>query len=383
MSRTDCRHFNGYKPCGKNEECSSSCPFLDVPQSYILVVHLEAMGAVLRATSILPALKRKFPSSHITWVTQAPSHLLLENNPFIDRVLTTKEDGLLVLSALEFDFAFAIDKSLKSAGVLRHARFDYVYGFQVDARSGAILPATPAAEELWQLGLSNKKKFFENEKAETQLMIEALELGPFRRDEYQLALSEKELVEADGRRRQWGGSGKTIIGINSGCSGVIQYKKLSIEMHRKIIDEISKNLNAEIVLLGGKEDSERNREIGEGLRVHQSPTERGLRDGLVSVEACDLVLSGDSLGMHMAIALKKWVVAWFGPTCEQEIDLYDRGVKLLSPATCRPCWKRVCHKTPLCGDLVVIDEVLKALREGENWLKKCSSSKRPLSVTYC
>ena len=47
------------------------------------------------------------------------------------------------------------------------------------------------------------------------------------------------------------------------------------------------------------------------------------------MNACDIVVSGDSLGMHMAIGLKKWVVAWFGPTCHQEIDLYDRGAKFL------------------------------------------------------
>ena len=49
---------------------------------------------------------------------------------------------------------------------------------------------------------------------------------------------------------------------------------------------------------------------------------------------CDVVISGDSLGMHMAIALSKHVVAWFGPTSPQEIDLYDRGVKLLADRLC-------------------------------------------------
>ena len=34
--------------------------------------------------------------------------------------------------------------------------------------------------------------------------------------------------------------------------------------------------------------------------------------------------------MHMAIALRKHAVAWFGPTSAPEIDLYNRGVKLVS-----------------------------------------------------
>ena len=43
----------------------------------------------------------------------------------------------------------------------------------------------------------------------------------------------------------------------------------------------------------------------------------------------DVVVCSDTLGMHLAIALKKKIVVLFGPTCPQEIDLYGRGVKAL------------------------------------------------------
>ena len=43
----------------------------------------------------------------------------------------------------------------------------------------------------------------------------------------------------------------------------------------------------------------------------------------VTVAACDMVVSGDTLGMHMAIARGKFVVAWFGLSCAQEIDLFE------------------------------------------------------------
>src|SRR5690606_3919172 len=107
-----------------------------------------------------------------------------------------------------------------------------------------------------------------------------------------------------------------------------------------------------IVLLGGREDREDHVEIARQTSVILSPTDRGLRDGLISMGACDLVFSGDSLGLHMAIALRKWVVAWFGPTCEQEIDLYGRGVKLRTKAHCSPCWKRDCQQPVMCYDQV-------------------------------
>jgi heptosyltransferase-2 len=379
---TSCRHFSGYKPCTKNSACDADCASKSVPSVYLLVVHLGAIGAVVRATSLLNAIKRKYPGSHITWVTDAPSDQLLRNHPRIDRVLTTKAEDLLGLSSLEFDVALVIDKSLKAAGVLKHTRADLVYGFKTDPRGGAILPATAAAEELWQLGLNNAKKFFENQKAETQLMVEALELGPFQRDEYNLSLTSLEMAEAARRRAAWSPNHQPVIGLNTGCSAVIPFKKLSVAFHRQLIQALQNRFQARVVLLGGPEDTERNQQIAYGMSVVQSPTAAGLRDGLISVASCDLVVTGDSLGMHMAIALQKYVIAWFGPTCAQEIDLYDRGEKIQSKAPCAPCWNRVCDKSTMCYDQVSLDEIMDALQRGFEQCQPTSSSKQPFSEIF-
>jgi heptosyltransferase-2 len=95
--------------------------------------------------------------------------------------------------------------------------------------------------------------------------------------------------------------------------------------------------------------------------VISSPCNQGLRDGIVSMATCDLVISGDSLGMHIAIALKKFVIAWFGPTVANEIELYGRGVKVMSQAECGPCWKRHCQKEIMCYDLVPLEEIIKSI----------------------
>lgn len=375
MAEVKCRHFTGYKPCGLHTQCDASCPKRDIAEERILIVHLEALGAVLRSTALLGAIKRRYPRSHITWVTKKPADALIANLPAVDRILTTTPEGLLALSALEFDIAFCIDKSLTASGVLKSTSVKKVFGFVADAKTGAIVPATSAAEELWQIGLSDQKKFFENKKTENQLVCEALEL-PYARDPYQVSLTESERELALKRRNEWAPHGEVIIGFNTGCAANIPYKKLSVPMHRELIQRLSGRPGVRLVLLGGPEDTERNREIGAGLNVIQSPTEKGLRDGLCSVEACDIVVTGDSLGMHMAIAFQKWVVVWFGPTCAHEIDLYDRGVKVLSSAPCGPCWKRSCNKSPMCYDLVEVDAILAGI-------EKCNLFSKPhLSATY-
>ncbi|MGE0526810.1 MAG: glycosyltransferase family 9 protein [Bdellovibrionales bacterium] len=379
MQEIHCRHFNGYKPCGKSDVCSrGTCTSYQSVHERILMVHLGALGAVLRSTSLLAAIKRKYPRSHITWITKAPAHHLLQGLNSIDRVLTLDPEDLLSLSALHFDLAFVIDKSLVAEGLLRRCGADEVRGFRADA-SGAIVPANSQARELWEIGLSNQKKFFINTKTEQHLVHEALALGPYTRDEYQIALSTAEIQQVESRRRQWSPEGAPIIGINTGCSGVLPAKRLSVEGHRALISKIlrdSRFAGCSLVLLGGPEDTERNELMAKGLPVTLSPTTRGLRDGLASVAACDLVMTGDSLGMHMAIGLKKWVVAWFGPSCAQEVDLYGRGEKVRTLAPCSPCWKRVCQQPVMCYDQVDFDHCMTALSEGLCWL---TSSSKPHS----
>lgn len=335
------------------------------------MVHLEALGAVLRSTALLPAIRRKFPNAHLTWVTQKPAQQLLMNNPYIDRVLTTTPDDLLQLSALEFDIGLVVDKGLKAAGVLKQTTVDYVYGFTVDAHHGAVVPATEAARELWEIGLSDTKKFFENKKPETQLAHEALELGPWKRDEYVVQLTEAEKRESRRRRSEWSNQGRAfVVGLNTGCSGTILAKRLTVEFQREVISRLALLPNVRVVLLGGPEDTLRNQRIGHKLSVIQSPTDQGLRDGLISVDACDAILSGDSLGLHMGIALQKWVVGWFGPTCAHEIDLYGRGRHIQTLASCSPCWKRSCDKPTMCYDMVSIDALLAALLEAPSYRER-------------
>jgi heptosyltransferase-2 len=220
-----------------------------------------------------------------------------------------------------------------------------------------------------------------NKKSEIQLVHEALELGDYHRDDYNLPLSTIEEKVMLARKLTWTFEpSQPIIGFNTGCSDVIPYKKWTVDFHRQLITALTNMGYKNLVLLGGPEDEERNRQIADGLPVLMSDCRSGLRDGLTSVAACDIVISGDSLGMHMAISQHKQVLAWFGPTCAHEIELYGRGEALLSKASCSPCWKRSCNKDLMCYDQVPISDVIEAVkRSEEKWKNQYSSSRLPFS----
>ena len=383
MKELSCRHFSGYKPCDRSQSCSRlHCQAFDEIQENILVVHLGALGAVTRSTALLPALKRKHPRSRIVWVTESPAHHILKNIPMIDHVICLSDLQRHPLTSLKYSKAYCIDKSLTAVRATDEFEVDQILGFSADRISGAIIPANDSAKELWEIGLSNQIKFFENLKTENQLVFEALELGEYLREDYQIFLSQAELAEASMRRKFWlDESAEVIIGINVGCSNVIPYKKLSLQSQRKLVQAIGRRFGnkAQIVLLGGKEDLELAEEIAKNHEVVVSAMDQGLRDGMISLSACDLIVTGDSLGLHLGVGFKKWVVAWFGPTCSVEIDLYDRGVKVQSDVKCSPCWKRNCSQPVMCYDQVPLADLMKGIEQGVTW--KSLSSKQPFQET--
>ena len=50
----------------------------------ILIIKLDAVGDVLRTTSLLHALKKQYPASHISWLTKENAKNIFKNNKFVD-----------------------------------------------------------------------------------------------------------------------------------------------------------------------------------------------------------------------------------------------------------------------------------------------------------
>ncbi len=364
--KQDCRLFTGYKPCHHKRSCRQ-CPHYDRVTSSIALISLEALGAVLRSTCLLPALKRHHgPKSSITWITSPGAVPLLAHNPLIDRVIPFRADLLPALGAMEFDALYCVDKSLEAGGLAHLMKAPVKKGFGMDVL-GRIIPLNPEADYQYGVGLDDDLKFFKNTKPETQQITESMGLT-WLRDPYVLELTPDEKAEARRERSRLGPA--PVLGFNTGCSYLYPYKKLTVPMSIQMVQSWRQEgqpwSQSPVLLLGGPEDRERNLEIkshfSQDPLVILTPTNEGLRRGLLWMDVADAVFSGDSLGMHMGIALKKPVLAWFGVSCVQEIDLYDRGVKVVTEATCAPCWKKSCDKTVKCYDLISFDRVREGMK---------------------
>ncbi len=362
----DCKLFTGYKPCVPNKLCEGCHDRIPLG-TRILVVNLDALGTVLATTAQLPALKRAYPQSHITWITRKSGLTLFENNPLVDHLVEWNDENRMVLLQQKFELALNADKSRPAAAFTNMVTAEVKRGFGLN-ENGAIVPLNAGAEYGFRLGVDDRFKFRENTRSGNDVLAEAWEI-PYQRDEYVLRLSPHELYECARWRSELGlEEAALVIGFNTGCSENFSLKKLAIETQAAAIRQIAAEMpEAKIILLGGREDTERNQKIAElaGGAAIQTPTMLGLRSGIILENLADVVVSGDSLGMHIAIGLRKYVIAWFGLSCAAEIDLYDRGVKIIRDLSCAPCWKKVCDMPygPICVTEFQPDWLVAAVRE--------------------
>jgi ADP-heptose:LPS heptosyltransferase len=359
FSIPDCKRFTGYKPCFPQTRCYEACVNPDPIGTRILIVNLDAMGNVLVTTSILPSLKRKYPVSRITWVTLKNAHQLIENNPYLDGAYVWEPESLLILQQMQFDLVLNVDKSQRAGAFTMALDAREKLGFGVN-KNGVIIPLNAEAEANYILGLDDQLKFRVNKKPVAQILCEQFKLG-YRRDEYSIVLSPEELDFCEEYRKQVGlspahaESRELVVGFNTGCSELYPNKKMTIEQHVSLINRLSMVPGIRLVLVGGPEDTMRNAEIVRqvGEKVISTPTTEGVRRGLCYVNVCDVVISGDSFGMHAAVGLKKHVIVWFGVSSAAEVDLYERGMKLVPEGLeCSPCWRRTCPYNLECISMI-------------------------------
>src|SRR5690242_804149 len=145
----DCRFFIGDRPCiwHKSTGVLCTCDHYQRVEERLLIIKLDAMGDVLRTTSLLPPLVEQHPSAAITWITRRESRPLLERNPYVTEILDYGEDALLQLRVRAFDRVINLDAGKTSAALAAAANAARKDGFVLDPHG--YVQATNSAARTW------------------------------------------------------------------------------------------------------------------------------------------------------------------------------------------------------------------------------------------
>jgi heptosyltransferase II len=308
----------------------------------ILILKTAALGDVLRTTSILPGLAARHPSAPLVWATAPAAVDLVRTHPLVHEVVEIGPGAHARLSARRWEWVISLDDEqplCALAASLPTARLSGAHLRPDGARA-----YTPDVAPWFDMGLlsvhgkaeADRLKIV-NQKSHPRIYAEMLgiEMGKPR-----LVLPDAARAGARAFAERHGLSGPVpLVGLNTGAGGRWTGKQLPVERTVELAGALAERLRGAVrfLVLGGAAEEERNRAIAAGLRAHparpvfvDAGTDNALLDFAARVELCALLVTSDSLALHMAIALDRRVVAFFAPTSAAEIELYGLGEKVAS-----------------------------------------------------
>jgi ADP-heptose:LPS heptosyltransferase len=314
----------------------------------ILLINLPGMGDTLMFTPVLPPLKAHFPQSHITaLVMHASSRQILEENPYIDRVL-------------EWNFMREpFFKTMNFIRRLRQERFDIsltsypgnraaynITSFLIGARQRiAHQYRHHNGSNLHWLNHHTLTESNDRHNVEENIrLLEFLGIAPagVARDPQFFLNSRNEQFALDFWQTHQLAKKELVVGMHTYSS---EFKN----MHRKcwpkerfaeLIDLIAERYASAVVLFEGPVDEKNNDGIA-ALAKHQPIRVRqtSVAQTAALLKKCQVVVSNDSGVMHLAAAVKTPCVAIFGPTNPQKLGpFYAEHVVVRKGLPCSPCF---------------------------------------------
>jgi len=248
---------------------------------------VSSLGDVLRTTPILYALKEKYYESHITWLTDESAAPLLTGNQYIDRLLVWDSFVGFQLMAEKYDIVINLEKIGGLCAITNSMNAWKKYGFRFDEIKGEFA-VYEGAEYAFDLCAKDDVKR-KNDKVWQEILVEMVGVR-WSEQPYILGYKPKSEEIYD-------------VGFN--------YKVGTKFPEKAWSDDSWKELEKMITSSGQTFCYQ------EGLS--------NLYEYIDWINSNKTIISCDSLGMHIALALNKNVIGLFGPTNATEVFFYNRS----------------------------------------------------------
>lgn len=369
----DCKHFMGDRPCKPNKQYGLFCsceyyekdvsitePFPEIPKTIIqqlpegekkiIIVKLDAVGDVLRTTSVLPSLKEKYTDSSITWITKERSYEVLKDNELIDEIYFDTDDLSHVYNDI-FDIAINLDSGKDSCAIISMVSAKKTYGYYL--ANDKPYPVNALGNEWYLMGVNDNIKK-QNTKTYHKIIHEICGLEYNGTQPHLGMTAEKHNRAAEFKRKFGLDKFNEFTLINLGGGNRWQYKKWTKEGYVELVNSLSAmNNNTAIGVIAGGEDLDFYREVTAEIKnsgnIILFGCENSMEDFICIISLADKVFTSDSLAFHIATALGKYVITVVGPTSHTELDVFGSGKIVYSgKVDCLCCYLNRCDKTVTC-----------------------------------
>jgi heptosyltransferase-1 len=298
----------------------------------ILVVRLGAMGDILHTLPAVATLKRGHPGAHLTWVVESRWRPLLEENPFVDRIVELRRgsrsgviETVRELRSEHYDFAVDFQGLAKSALSAAFARPERIFGYH----------QSQVRERVAALFYSNKvlARAVHVVDRHVELAAAAGASHPVHEFPIPTGRAEGDLPAGD-----------FVLACPLAGWGAKQWP---LEHYRVLGERLHCELGIPLVLDGPP-----------GSGVDHSSSLAGL---IYATRRAVAVVGVDSGPLHLAAALNKPGVAIFGPTDPARNGPYCTSIRVLRSGSANTTYKRGAD-IAACMRAITPDQVFECLK---------------------
>ncbi|HRE41981.1 MAG TPA: glycosyltransferase family 9 protein [Ignavibacteria bacterium] len=371
--KSDCIYFPGDRPCEPHKKTGIICDDCNLYKSVknkILIIKLDAIGDVLRTTSILPSLHSKYPDAYISWLTKDNAKDLFKHNHLVNEILIYENPFTnYYLKSVKFELVINLDPSPVSSAIASAANSNNKIGFGLN-ELGKVKPFNEQADEWFKMGAFDILKK-QNTKTYQKIIHEICSLE-YTQSNIIINLSESEIDFAKrfyemNDLKQY----DFLIGINPGASDRWEFKKWRKEGYVELFEKINSEYNCGILLFGGLDEKELLLELSSvNKNIINTGFDNSLRQFISLMSLPDIFITGDTLALHIATALKKEILCLFGPTSYNEIEDYGIIDKIYPDMECLVCYKMRCDFKPNCMEAISSEMVFSKLKNKINKINK-------------
>lgn len=317
----------------------------------ILLIKMSSLGDILHTLPFAAALRQRFPHARITWLVHPQFAGFVPDPPVIDEVL--------YFDKVKFNKMGLADKLkyfCQMRDLLHSKYFDLVVDMQGLFKSAVLAAISGCDNRIGYCEMREGSGFISKaicgSHSKAHVIERYLDVARYlgaqidSLDDVQFPMPDlsKETagVQAKLRERGWQGDAYVVIVPGARWST----KEWPVEHYVALSKKITA-AGACIVLAGGPDDGAKGKAIAEQCAsplIIDLTGQTSLRELAALIKGCSFYISADTGPLHFAAALKKPLVAMYGPTKADRTGPYGstNSTVLLSPAKCAGCLKKHC-----------------------------------------
>jgi len=347
----------------------------------IMAMKFFGLGSILLSTPMLRAIKEKYPSATIGFLTFSANEEFVAKLGLVDEIYPLRTDSLT-------HFLVDVVRQLRR---IRRKGYDVVLDMEFFSKFSTImtyLSGSPVRigyflRQMWRGDLLTEQVYYNHYRHITEVFgALAAPIGVGIKD-YSLTKPaippEEDLAAARLLRNEGIRETDCVIGVNVNTSDLSRERRWPKEEFQALVSMIRSEVDARFVFIGTQADRGYVAEAMGGTQNNGNSVnlagKTGVGDLLSILKRCSLFISNDSGPLHMAAALGTPTVSFFGP--ETPILYGPMGQDSLvfhENIYCSPCLNVFNVKTAPCGgrnacmDTIKADEVFRAVKRNFGWI---------------